>query len=84
MTEDELREHACQMAEVRDAGPQPPFDYEGARVEAFEAVLGPADHIFHTPLGAPHIDLHRYPPCDMREFWCYATNGMSDFPANAA
>jgi hypothetical protein len=93
MTEDELREHVCRLAEVPLSGRQPPFaevaiplhpdtpvDYEDVRQSAFEAVLGAADFIFHPSLGVPHIDVLRYPPTASREFWCYATNGMSDFP----
>ncbi len=93
MTEDELREHASRMAERPLSGAQPPFadvaiplhpdspvDYGDVRSRLFEAILGAADMLFHTPLGVPHIDVERYPPDDKREFWCYATNGMSDFP----
>jgi hypothetical protein len=92
VTEGELLEHICRMAEVPVPKGQPPFvevaiplhpdapvDYQDARSEAFEAVSGPADFIYHPPLGAPHIDVHRYPPVNSRRFWCYATNGMSDF-----
>jgi hypothetical protein len=93
VTEDELRQHACQMAGLRPAGVQPPFaevavplhpdspvDYEDTRSEIFGAVLGPADTLFHAPLGVPHIDVERHPPNHTRPFWCYTTNGMSDFP----
>lgn len=93
MTEDELREHASKMAELPMSGVQPPFadvaiplhpdspiDYGEVRSQMFEAVLGPSDMLFHSPVGVPHIDVERYPPKDYREFWCYVTNGMSDFP----
>lgn len=92
MTEDELRSQICRIAGRADTGGQVPFsnvaiplhpdqpiDYESVRTEMFEAALGPSDAILHPPIGAPHIDVLRFPPTAERPFWAYATNGMSDF-----
>jgi hypothetical protein len=93
MTERELFNHICQMASQKPKGLQPPFaetaiplhpddpvDYERVRDAACSAVLGPSDFVYHPSLGAPHIDVYRYPPNSERPFWSYITNGMSDFP----
>jgi hypothetical protein len=93
MTEEELFRHICSMAKADAVGRQPPFaevavplhpdspvDYEAERAKTFDEVLGKEDYLYHAPAGAPHIDVHRYPPGGERTFWCYATNGMSDFP----
>ena len=93
MTEKELFDHLCAMAERTGRGPQPPFapvalplhpddpiDYGKLREEVMEEALGPADYIFYSSLGAPHIDVSRHPPRVGRPFWCFVTNGMSDFP----
>ena len=93
MTEDELRDHITSMVPEHARGPQPPFahvafplhpdspvDYERERATACERFLGSCDYVFHPSVGAPHIDVYRYPPAADRPFWCYITNGMSDFP----
>lgn len=93
MTEEELRQHICRLAESPGKGAQPPFadvaiplhpdtpvDYEEVRTAIFEASLGPSDFLYHAPIGAPHIDVLRFPPGEGRPFWSYASNGMSDFP----
>lgn len=93
MTEDELRDHLWSLVPGAVRGPQPPFadvafplhpdspvDYEHERATACERVLGACDYVFHPSVGAPHIDVYRYPPAADRPFWCYVTNGMSDFP----
>lgn len=93
MTEDELLRHICAMAHAESHGGQPPFadvavplhpdspiDYEAVREKAFTEVLGEPDFVYHSFVGAPHVDIYRYPHTEERSFWCYATNGMSDFP----
>ena len=93
MTEDELFRHICSMATDDAKGRQPPFadvaiplhpdspvDYEVVRDAAYSAALGASDFVYHPSVGAPHIDVYRYPKSDEREFVCYVTNGMSDFP----
>lgn len=92
MTEEELRQHILSATDRRGKGEQPPFadtafplhpykpiDYELVRAEMYERILGPCDGVFHPPMGAPHIDVYRYPPVSDRPFWSYVTNGMSDF-----
>jgi hypothetical protein len=92
MTEEELRQHILSATDRRGRGEQPPFadtafpvhpskpiDYELVRAEMYERILGRCDGVFHPPMGAPHIDVYRYPPTSDRPFWFYVTNGMSDF-----
>ncbi|HEX6045405.1 MAG TPA: suppressor of fused domain protein [Pyrinomonadaceae bacterium] len=92
MTEEELRQHILSATDRPGRGEQPPFaefafplhpsrpiDYELVRAQMYERILGPCDGVFHPPTGAPHIDVCRYPPTSARPFWCYVTNGMSDF-----
>jgi hypothetical protein len=38
--------------------------------------------MYQPDVGAPHIDVYRYPPNENRQFWVYLSNGMSDFPQN--
>lgn len=93
MTEPDLHQHICGMAGMPAKGSQPPFaevafplhpdtpiDYEAVRAAAVEKILGPCDYVLHPAVGAPHVDVYRYPPSVNRPFWCYVTNGMSDFP----
>lgn len=92
MTEEELRRHILSATDRRGRGEQPPFaesafplhpskpiQYELVRAEMYERILGYCDGVFHPPIGAPHIDVYRYPPSSDRPFWSYITNGMSDF-----
>ena len=93
MTEVELRRHIFEMVGQEVDRVQPPFadvaiplhpdspiDYEAVRSEQYEAHLGKSDYIYHPSVGAPHIDVERFPPNADRPFWVYLTNGMSDFP----
>ena len=93
MTEAELFDAIVRLSGREPRGIQPPFadfglpihpdqplDYEKERSDFYESILGPLDMMHHPPLGAPHIDVSRHPPTGSRRFWCYVTNGMSDFP----
>ena len=93
MTEEELFNDIVRLSEKSPKGPQPPYapvcwpihpdspvDYEGVRCEFYESVLGESDMVYHAAVGAPHIDVFRHPPTKSYPFWCYVTNGMSDFP----
>jgi hypothetical protein len=93
MTEEELFQHICKLADSPAKGLQPPyapvaiplhpnqpFDYEAAREEVCSRALGASDFIHHPSVGAPHVDVFRYPPSGDRTYWCYITNGTSDFP----
>lgn len=93
LSEENLFNKIVEMSEKDPKGIQPPFaehgfpihpqdpvDYESVRSEFYESILGCSDMVFHPSLGTPHIDIYRYPPTKERTFWCYVTNGMSDFP----
>ena len=93
MTEEELFRHICTSSDDPASGLQPPYapiafpvhpdepvDYEAVREEACSAALGASDLVHHPSIGAPHIDVFRYPPLGERTYWCYVTSGMFDFP----
>jgi hypothetical protein len=73
-------------AQVPYVGTAPPLhpdaatDYDQRRLAACEAALGPADMTYRVPVGAPTIDVYRFPPNAERRCWVWITSGMSDFP----
>lgn len=90
MTEDQLRQRVLKLAREspEDGGTpwvevvveQHPDGYSEGRSAVYDRVLGDVDKVFRPALGVPWVEVRRYPPVDRRPFWCYLSDGMSDFP----
>lgn len=50
-----------------------------AREAAYQEVFGPINTVLHPIIPGPfHIDVYTFSPCEARDFWTFATGGISD------